>query len=68
MSMLFGVVFLSHQIGSFSGLWLAGVLYDATRSYDMMWWISIAVGLFASAVHLPIKDRPVARLAAVPAE
>ncbi|HWE20508.1 MAG TPA: MFS transporter [Hyphomicrobiaceae bacterium] len=68
MSMLFGVVFLSHQIGSFSGLWLAGILYDATRSYDMMWWISIAVGLFASAVHLPIKDRPVARLAAVPAE
>jgi predicted MFS family arabinose efflux permease len=68
MSMLFGVVFLSHQIGSFSGLWLAGVLYDATHSYDMMWWISIAVGLMAAAVHLPIKDRPVARLAAVPAE
>jgi predicted MFS family arabinose efflux permease len=68
MSMLFGVVFLSHQVGSFSGLWLAGVLYDATRSYDMMWWISIAVGLFAAAVHLPIKDRPVARLAAAPAE
>jgi MFS family permease len=68
MSMLFGVVFLSHQIGSFSGLWLAGVLYDATHSYDMMWWICIAVGLMAAAVHLPIKDRPVARLAAVPAE
>ena len=68
MSMLFGVVFLSHQIGSFLGLWLAGILYDATRSYDMMWWISIAVGLFAAVVHLPIKDRPVARLAAVPAE
>ena len=42
MSMLFGVVFLSHQVGSFSGLWLAGVLYDATKSYDTMWWISIA--------------------------
>src|SRR5262245_15898087 len=62
MSMLFGVVFLSHQIGSFSGLWLAGVLYDATKSYDMMWWLSIAVGLMAAAVHLPIKDRPVPRL------
>ena len=47
MSMLFGVVFLSHQIGSFSGLLLAGTLYDATKSYDMMWWISIALGLFA---------------------
>jgi MFS family permease len=67
MSMLFGVVFLSHQLGSFSGLWLAGYLYDATKSYDMMWWISIALGLFAAAVHWPIQERPVARLAAQPA-
>jgi MFS family permease len=64
MSMLFGVVFLSHQLGSFTGLWLAGTLYDLTKSYDMMWWISIALGLFAAAVHWPIKERPVARLAA----
>jgi predicted MFS family arabinose efflux permease len=68
MSMLFGVVFLSHQVGSFSGLWLAGVLYDATRSYDMMWWICIGVGLMAAMVHLPIREQPVPRLAAVPAE
>jgi len=67
MSMLFGVVFLSHQLGSFSGLWLAGYLYDATKSYDTMWWISIALGLFAAAVHWPIQERPVARLAAQPA-
>lgn len=65
MSMLFGVVFLSHQVGSFTGLWLAGVLYDATRSYDMMWWISITLGLFAAAVHWPIQERPVPRLAGV---
>jgi predicted MFS family arabinose efflux permease len=64
MSMLFGVVFLSHQVGSFTGLMLAGILYDATKSYDTMWWISIAVGLMAAAVHLPIRERPVARLAA----
>jgi MFS family permease len=64
MSMLFGAVFLSHQVGSFSGLWLAGVLYDATKSYDIMWWISIAVGLMAAAVHLPIRERPVQRLVA----
>jgi MFS family permease len=64
MSMLFGVVFLSHQLGSFSGLVLAGVLYDATRSYDTMWWISIALGLFAAVVHWPIKEHPVQRLAA----
>jgi predicted MFS family arabinose efflux permease len=64
MSMLFGVVFLSHQIGSFTGLWLAGYLYDLTKSYDMMWWISIALGLFAAAVHWPIRERPVKRLLA----
>jgi predicted MFS family arabinose efflux permease len=62
MSMLFGFVFLSHQIGSFMGLWLAGVLYDQTQSYDMMWWISIALGLFAALIHLPIREQPVARL------
>jgi len=67
MSMLFGVVFLSHQLGSFTGLWLAGTLYDLTKSYDIMWWISIALGLFAAAVHWPIRERPVARLAAAAA-
>jgi len=67
MSMLFGFVFLSHQIGSFTGLWLAGVLYDQTKSYDMMWWISIGLGLFAALVHLPIRERPVVRLEPVAA-
>lgn len=62
MSMLFGFVFLSHQLGSFAGLWLAGVLYDQTKSYDIMWWISAALGLFAAIVHWPIRERPVARL------
>ncbi|HZT48446.1 MAG TPA: MFS transporter [Hyphomicrobiaceae bacterium] len=67
MSMLFGVVFLSHQVGSFAGLWLAGYLYDATKSYDAMWWICIALGLAAALVHWPIRERPVERLAARPA-
>ena len=62
MSMLFGIVFLSHQIGSFTGVWLAGYLYDTTRSYDLMWWISIALGIFAAVVHWPIREQPVARL------
>lgn len=62
MSMLFGFVFLSHQVGSFAGLWLAGRLYDVTGSYDTMWWISVALGLFAAAVHWPIRERPVPRL------
>src|SRR5262249_48787669 len=64
LSMLYGIVFLSHQVGSFAGLWMAGYLYDRTQSYDAMWWISIALGLFAAAVHWPIRERPVARLAA----
>ena len=67
MSMLFGVVFLSHQVGSFCGLVMAGYLYDLTKSYDTMWWISIALGLFAAAVHWPIQERPVARLVTSPA-
>ncbi|MFM9943544.1 MAG: MFS transporter [Hyphomicrobiaceae bacterium] len=67
MSMLFGFVFLSHQLGSFSGLWLAGRLFDITKSYDTMWWISIALALFAALIHLPIRERPVARLADRPA-
>ena len=64
MSMLFGFVFLSHQFGSFAGLWMAGVLYDATHSYNAMWWISAGLGLFAAVLHWPIRERPVVRLAA----
>ncbi len=63
MSMLFGFVFLSHQLGSFTGLWLAGKVFDATKSYDTMWWISIALALFAALIHLPIRERPVTRMA-----
>lgn len=62
MSMLFGFVFFSHQLGSFAGLWLAGRVFDATKSYDTMWWICIAVGLMAALVHWPIRERPVTRL------
>jgi predicted MFS family arabinose efflux permease len=63
MSMLFGIVFLSHQVGSFLGVWLAGRLFDMTKSYDAMWWISIALGLIAALAHWPIQEKPVARLA-----
>ncbi len=64
LSMLFGFVLFSHQLGSFLGVWMAGVLYDATKSYDLMWWISIGLGLFAALVHWPISERPVPRLVA----
>ncbi len=61
-SMLFGVVFMSHQIGGFSGAWLGGLIYDATGSYDLMWGVSVALGLASAALHWPIKDQPLERL------
>ena len=62
MSMLFGIVFLSHQIGAFLGVWLGGRIFDITQSYDLMWWISIGLGLLAALINLPISEAPVARL------
>jgi MFS family permease len=62
MATLFGFVFFSHQIGAFLGVWLGGRLYDQTGSYDIVWYISIGLGVFAAAVHWPISEAPVARL------
>lgn len=67
MTMLYGIVFLSHQIGSFLGVWLGGYFFDRLKSYDAMWWISVALGVFSALVHLPIRERAVARLAPRPA-
>jgi MFS family permease len=64
MSMLFGIVFLSHQVGGFLGAWLSGWLFDLVGSYDIMWWLSVALGLASAALHWPIDERPVARGAA----
>ena len=61
MATLFGIVFLSHQIGSFVGVWLGGWLHDMTGSYDPVWWAGVALGLFAALIHLPIDERPLAR-------
>jgi predicted MFS family arabinose efflux permease len=61
LSMLGGFVFFSHQIGSFMGVWLGGYLYDRTGSYDVVWYIAIALGLFAALVNLPIKEAAIAR-------
>ena len=62
MATLFGFVFLSHQLGAFLGVWLGGYLFDATGSYDLVWWIAAALGVFAAAVHMPINEKPLPRL------
>ena len=61
LSMLSGFVFFSHQIGSFLGVWLGGVLYDKTGSYDIVWYITIALGVFAGLINLPVREAPIAR-------
>ncbi|WP_367846764.1 MFS transporter [Rhodoferax sp. WC2427] len=65
MSMLSGFVFLSHQIGSFMGVWLGGFLYDRNGNYDMVWYIAIALGVFAGLVNLPVKEAPIRRAGAL---
>ncbi|WP_110959277.1 MFS transporter [Acidovorax sp. ST3] len=67
LSMLGGFVFFSHQIGSFLGVWLGGYLYDATGSYDIVWYIAIGLGIFAGLVNLPVKESPISRSSPQPA-
>ena len=59
MSLLYGIIFLSHQVGSFMGVWLGGWLYDRYGSYDVVWWLSVGLALFAALAHLPIKEQAV---------
>ena len=61
LSMLSGFVFLSHQVGSFLGVWLGGYFYDRTGSYDLAWYLAIALGVFAGLVNLPIRETPIVR-------
>jgi predicted MFS family arabinose efflux permease len=60
-SMLGGFVFFSHQIGSFMGVWLGGYLYDRTGSYDIVWYIAIALGVAAALINLPVRETPILR-------
>lgn len=62
MATLFGIVFLSHQLGSFLGVWLGGYLYDRTGSYDAVWWIGVALSIAAALIHVPINERPLQRV------
>ncbi len=61
LSMLSGFVFLSHQVGAFLGAWLGGKLYDATGSYTVMWWLSVALGVFAALINLPVREAAIVR-------
>jgi predicted MFS family arabinose efflux permease len=61
LSMLFGIAFFSHQIGGFLGVWLGGLAYDQTGSYDVVWWLGAAFGIISALINLPIVEKPVAR-------
>ncbi len=58
MGTLYGIVFLSHQIGGFMGVWLGGKMYDLTGNYTLVWWIGVGVGAFSAIVHLPVREKP----------
>ncbi len=67
LSMLSGLVFFSHQIGSFLGAWMGAVIFDANKSYDVMWYIIIALGIFGGLINLPVKETAVVRSPLKPA-
>ena len=58
MGTLYGIVFFSHQLGSFFGVWLGGKLYDVYGDYTLVWWVGVGVGAFSASIHLPVKERP----------
>ncbi len=64
MATLYGFVFLSHQLGSFFGVWLGGRLYDQFGSYDPVWWMGVGLGVFAALIHLPIREARATKFAA----
>jgi predicted MFS family arabinose efflux permease len=67
LTMLSGLAFLNHQIGGFLGVWLGGVVFELTGSYDVIWWVSILFAFLSALVNLPIVEKPVQRLAPAPA-
>jgi MFS family permease len=67
LAMLSGVTFFSHQVGGFLGVWLGGIAFDRTGSYDLVWWLAILFGVLSALINLPIVEKPVARMAPLPA-
>jgi MFS family permease len=67
LAMLSGVTFFSHQVGGFLGVWLGGIVFDRTGSYDLVWWLAILFSVLSALINLPIVEKPVARMAPLPA-
>jgi predicted MFS family arabinose efflux permease len=67
LTMLFGFAFFSHQVGGFLGVWLGGLVFESTGSYNLVWWLSVFFGIASAVINLPIVEKPVARPAAAPA-
>ena len=67
LAMLFGIAFFSHQVGGFLGVYLGGLIYEKTGTYDIVWWLGVLFGLLSALINLPIVEKPVARLAAAAA-
>ena len=67
LAMLSGVTFFSHQVGGFLGVWLGGIVFERTGSYDPVWWLAILFGVLSALINLPIVEKPVARMAPLPA-
>jgi predicted MFS family arabinose efflux permease len=61
--MLAGFAFFSHQVGGFLGVWIGGIAYEHTGSYDVVWWLSILFGVLSALVNLPIVEKPIRRIA-----
>ena len=67
MAMLVGLSFFSHQVGGFLGVWLGGLLFEQTGSYNIVWWLTVFFGVISALINLPIVEKPVPRLAAAEA-
>ena len=67
LAMLFGFAFFSHQVGGFLGVWLGGLLFERTGSYDIVWWLSVFFGVASALINLPIVEKPVLRPASAAA-
>jgi MFS family permease len=67
LAMLFGIAFFSHQVGGFLGVWLGGLAFVKTGSYDLVWWLGVLFGVISAVINLPIVEKPVARVATAPA-